>query len=98
MIMTENNRIAAVFGNGVMGHGIAEVLAKGGWTVHLIGRSEASLVRSQERIRVSLAEFVDAGLLESENAAAALARIVLHTEIAHAAPAELTFEAVPENM
>ena len=96
--MTANNRIAAVIGNGVMGHGIAEVLAKAGWTVHLIGRSEASLARSQEQIRVSLAEFVDAGLLQSQNAAAALVRIVPHTDIAHAAPAELVIEAVPENM
>jgi 3-hydroxybutyryl-CoA dehydrogenase len=98
MKMTANNRIAAVIGNGVMGHGIAEVLAKGGWTVHLIGRSQASLARSQEQIRVSLAEFVDAGLLQSENAAAVLARIVPHSDIVHAAPAELVIEAVPENM
>jgi 3-hydroxybutyryl-CoA dehydrogenase len=98
MKMTASSRIAAVIGNGVIGHGIAEVLAKGGWTVRLIGRTEASLARAQERIRASLAEFVDAGLLESENAAAALARITLHTEIAHAAPAELIFEAIPENM
>src|SRR5258706_11012447 len=98
MTMSANNRIAAVIGNGVIGHGIAEVLAKGGWAVHLIGKSEASLVQSQERIRVSLAEFVEAGLLDSENAAAALGRIALHTDIAHAASAELIFEAVPENM
>lgn len=96
--MTASGRIAAVIGNGVIGHGIAEVLAKVGWTVLLIGRSEASLVRSRERIRASLAEFVGAGLLELETAAAALARIAPHTDIADAAPAELIFEAVPENM
>jgi 3-hydroxybutyryl-CoA dehydrogenase len=96
--MTANNRIAAVVGNGVIGHGIAEVLAKGGWTVHLIGRSKASLTQSQERIRSSLAEFVDAGLLEAGDAAAAQARVVTSTDIARAAPAELIFEAVPENM
>jgi len=53
---------------------------------------------TSRRIRVSLAEFVEAGLLDSENAAAALGRIALHTDIAHAASAELIFEAVPENM
>jgi 3-hydroxybutyryl-CoA dehydrogenase len=91
-------RIAAVIGNGIIGHGIAEVMAKAGWTVHLIGRSDASLAHSQERIRASLAEFVDAGLLEREGAAAAEARVVPTTDFAQAAAAELVFEAVPEDM
>jgi 3-hydroxybutyryl-CoA dehydrogenase len=68
MEMTASGRMGAVIGNGVIGHGIAEVLANAGWTVLLIGRSEASLARAQERIRVSLTEFVEAGLLESEHA------------------------------
>jgi 3-hydroxybutyryl-CoA dehydrogenase len=98
LLVNANDRIAAVIGNGVIGHGIAEVMAKAGWTVHLIGRSEASLGVSQERIRASLAEFVDAGLLEAHGAAAAQARIVSTTDIAQAAAAELIFEAVPEDM
>ena len=93
-----NKRNAAVIGNGVIGHGIAEVLAKDGWTVHLVGRSSASLARSQEHIRASLAEFVDAGLLDPDSAAAAQARVLPTTDIAHAASAELIFEAVPEDM
>jgi len=96
--MNATQRIAAVVGNGVIGHGIAEVLAKGGWTVHLIGRSHASLSVSQERIRASLAEFADAGLINAGDAAAAQARILPTTDLAHAAPAELILEAVPENM
>jgi 3-hydroxybutyryl-CoA dehydrogenase len=96
--MNARNRTAAVIGNGVIGHGIAEVLAKGGWTVHLIGRNEASLARSQELIRRSLAEFVAAGLIESNDALAARARVLPTTDIAHAAAAELAFEAVPEDM
>jgi 3-hydroxybutyryl-CoA dehydrogenase len=96
--MNANNRIAAVIGNGVIGHGIAEVLAKAGWTVHLIGRSTASLAHSQERISTSLAEFVEAGLLDADSAAAARARVVTATDIAQAASAELVFEAVPEDM
>jgi 3-hydroxybutyryl-CoA dehydrogenase len=96
--MNARNRIAAVIGNGVIGHGIAEVLAKSGWTVHLIGRSEASLARSQELIRLSLAEFVAAGLIDSNDALSARARVLPTTDIAHAAAAELVFEAVPEDM
>jgi 3-hydroxybutyryl-CoA dehydrogenase len=96
--MNANNRIAAVIGNGVIGHGIAEVMAKAGWTVHLIGRSALSLSHSQERIRMSLAEFIEAGLLDADSAAAAQTRILPTTDIAHAAPAELVIEAVPEDM
>ncbi|UVK54600.1 3-hydroxyacyl-CoA dehydrogenase family protein [Mesorhizobium sp. AR02] len=96
--MGVDSRIAAVIGNGVIGHGIAEVLAKAGWSVRLIGRSKDSLARSQELIGQSLAEFVDAGLLKPEDAKAALARVEPHTEIAQAASAELVFEAVPEDM
>jgi 3-hydroxybutyryl-CoA dehydrogenase len=92
------HRVAAVIGNGVMGHGIAEVMAKGGWTVHLIGKTEASLALSQERIRASLAEFVDVGLLDSNSAAATQARVLPSVDIAHAALAELVIEAVPEDM
>jgi len=93
-----SGRIAAVIGNGVIGHGIAEVMAKGGWTVHLIGRSEASLAVSQERIRASLAEFVNVGLLDSNSAAATQARVLPTSELADAAPAEFVIEAVPEDM
>jgi len=96
--MHTNNRITAVIGNGIIGHGIAEVMAKAGWTVRLIGRSTASLADSQERIRLSLAEFVEAALLDAGSAAAAQARIVPTTDLADAAPAELVFEAVPEDM
>jgi 3-hydroxybutyryl-CoA dehydrogenase len=96
--MNAHNRTAAVIGNGVIGHGIAEVLAKGGWTVHLIGRSAASLARSQQQIRASLAEFADAGLIEPDSVVATHARVLPTTEIAHAAAAELAFEAVPEDM
>jgi 3-hydroxybutyryl-CoA dehydrogenase len=96
--MNTDKHIAAVIGNGVIGHGIAEVLAKGGWTVHLIGRSEASLAQAQQRIQASLAEFVDEGLLDTRDAAAAQARVVCSTDLATAAAAELIFEAVPEDM
>ena len=96
--VSTDNRIAAVIGNGVIGHGIAEVMAKGGWTVHLIGRNAASLAKSQERIRASLAEFVHVGLLDSGSAATALARIFPSIDIADAAPAEFVIEAVPEDM
>jgi 3-hydroxybutyryl-CoA dehydrogenase len=53
----------AIVGNGVIGHGIAEVLAKGGWNVCLIGRSQDSLSRAIDHISSSLDEFIAAELL-----------------------------------
>jgi 3-hydroxyacyl-CoA dehydrogenase len=57
------NRHIAVVGNGIIGHGVAEVFAKAGWSVSLIGRSRPSLERALERIRASMEVFVQAGLL-----------------------------------
>jgi 3-hydroxybutyryl-CoA dehydrogenase len=88
----------AVIGNGVIGHGVAEVFAKAGWTVRLIGRSEASLAQALARIRASLDEFVQADLLKAAAAEAALANIQVSTTLSDAASADLVIEAVPEDM
>jgi 3-hydroxybutyryl-CoA dehydrogenase len=88
----------AVIGNGVIGHGVAEVFAKGGWDVWLIGRSEKSLATAMDRIRSSLEEFVEAGVLRAAAAPSAVSRIRLSTSIAPAANADLIIEAVPEDM
>jgi 3-hydroxybutyryl-CoA dehydrogenase len=88
----------AVIGNGVIGHGVAEVFAKAGWAVCLIGRSQESLARALVRIRASLDEFVQAELLSAAAAEAALANIEVSTALSAAASAELVIEAVPEDM
>jgi 3-hydroxybutyryl-CoA dehydrogenase len=88
----------AVIGNGVIGHGIAEIFAKGGWDVQLIGRSVESLATAIDRIRSSLAEFVEAGLLPAAAAPSAMSRIGTSTAIEQAANAALVIEAVPEDM
>ena len=69
----------AVIGNGVIGHGIAEIFAKGGWEVCLIGRSPDSLSKAIDRIRSSLDEFVEAGLLPASAISPALSRISTST-------------------
>jgi 3-hydroxybutyryl-CoA dehydrogenase len=93
-----NTGTMAVIGNGVIGHGVAEVFAKSGWTVHLIGRSQDSLARALERIRASLDEFVQADLLSAASAEVALANIQVSTALSDAASADLVIEAVPEDM
>ena len=88
----------AVIGNGVIGHGIAEVFAKGGWDVCLIGRSQDSLSSAIDRIRSSLDEFVEAGLLPASAVPSAMSRISTSTSIERAANADLVIEALPEDM
>lgn len=91
-------RTLAVIGNGVIGHGIAEVFAKGGWNVRLVGRSRESLAKAMANIRSSLEEFAEAGLLSVTDIEPALSRIETSTSLDVAADADLVIEALPEDM
>jgi len=88
----------AVIGNGIMGHGIAQVFAVAGTRVILIGRSESSLATALTRIRTSLDDFIRHHLLTAEQADAALARITTTTTLQTAAGAQLVIEAVTEDL
>jgi 3-hydroxybutyryl-CoA dehydrogenase len=88
----------AVVGNGIIGHGVAQVFAAAGKRVVLIGRSEASLAKAVGNIRDGLKLYADNDLLTAADAAAAVARITATTRLEDAAPAELVIEAVPEDM
>jgi 3-hydroxybutyryl-CoA dehydrogenase len=88
----------AVIGNGIMGHGIAEVFATAGKPVTLVGRADASLARALENVRASLALFVENGLLNAQQAKDAIGRIRTTTALDDAKGAELVIEAVPEDM
>jgi 3-hydroxybutyryl-CoA dehydrogenase len=88
----------AVIGNGIIGHGIAEIFAGAGWQVRLVGRSAASLAAALERIDASLRSFAAHGLRTAEECDQALARIRTTTTLEDAAGAEIVIEAVPEDM
>ena len=88
----------AVIGNGIIGHGIAQVFAAAGKRVRLIGRSTESLKRAKQRIAEGLALFRDNGLLAESETNAALVRVETSIELGDAAGAELVIEAVPEDM
>lgn len=88
----------AVIGNGVMGHGIAQVFAVAQKQVLLIGRSADSLDRARARIRASLDDFVGHSILTEAEATSALERIAVSTSLADAARAELVIEAVTEDL
>jgi 3-hydroxybutyryl-CoA dehydrogenase len=88
----------AVIGNGIIGHGVAQVYAVAGKDVVLIGRSDESLARAIENIRASLADFTRHALVGEAEADAAVARIRTSTSVDDAATAQLVIEAVTHDM
>jgi enoyl-CoA hydratase / 3-hydroxyacyl-CoA dehydrogenase len=89
----------AVIGSGVMGHGIAELLAINGIKVVMVGKIDKNLQKSMEKIKWSLDKFVEKQKITKEDADAALARISTTTSYNQAAKEiDLAIEAVPENM
>ena len=87
----------AVIGNGIIGHGIAQVFAMAGKRVKMIGRDEASLGRALDKISVSLADFARHGLIEGA-IPDILARIAPSVRLEDAAEAQLVIEAVTEDL
>ena len=88
----------AVIGNGIIGHGVAQVFASVGHKVTMIGRSRASLDTAIGKIQESLAEFVRQDLLSADDAKAVPGRINLSTDLKDAANADLVIEAVTEDL
>ena len=88
----------AVIGNGIIGHGVAQVFAVAGKRVRMIGRGAESLKRAKGRIGEGLALFRDNGLIGAGEAEAALVRVETSTDLEDARGAQLVVEAVPEDM
>ena len=65
----------AVIGNGIIGHGIAQIFAAAGRQVVMIGRNQDSLDRAMNKIAASLDDFAAHGLIDSASRQASLARI-----------------------
>lgn len=88
----------AVVGDGTMGHGIAEVFAKAGHTVQVIGLNEETLKSALDRIHLSLKEFVGEGLVAESDIESIVSRISFSTNLETAKDADIVIEALPENM
>ncbi len=81
----------AIVGGGLMGHGIAQVFARSGHTVHVHDPVQAILATLHERIRRNLTD------LGQDTAAAE--RVTAHDALASAVhDAAVVFEAGPENL
>ena len=86
-----------VIGPGMMGHAIAQEFATAGYAVTLCGRDEGRLDKAREKIESSLKELAEWELIDNGQAAPALERIALTTDLAAAcARADFVVESVVE--
>ena len=95
-------KTVAMIGSGVMGTGIAQVLAAGGYDVHLYDVREEALTSALERIehgKYGLRRGVALGKVTEAQLDAALEHLATFTDLAAAcAGVDLVIEAVPEDL
>ncbi len=89
---------AAVIGNGIIGHGIAQIFAAAGSRVVMIGRNQDSLDRAMKKIAASLDDFAAHGLIDRSSLPDILARIQTSLRLEDAEAAQLVIEAVTEDL
>ncbi len=91
-----------MIGAGVMGSGIAQVLAVAGHRVRCQDTSAAAIAKARIEVdagRFGIASAVTRGKITSEDAAAALSRLVFTHDLDEAVHgAEVVIEAIPENL
>ena len=87
-----------VVGSGTMATGIVEVVAKAGYDVLAVARSEERCAAVLAAVGRSLAKAVGRGKLEQTDADAALARVRTTTSLQDLAPVDLVVEAVVEDL
>jgi 3-hydroxybutyryl-CoA dehydrogenase len=88
-----------VVGGGIMGNGIAQVVAQAGLDVTLVDISEPALERARSRISRSLERSVESGRLTQDEASATLARLSTATDLGQAAAAaDHAIETVVEDL
>lgn len=94
---TDSLHTIGVLGAGTMGHGIAQVFAQSGYTVHLVDNQHAQLETALKAVDRSLGKFVEKGKLTADQHSASLGRLHTHTDIEVFAGCDLVVEAITEN-
>jgi 3-hydroxybutyryl-CoA dehydrogenase len=98
MKLSEITKIS-VFGAGIMGHGIAQTFALGGYDVTLSDISDEILQKAIQQIRSNVDTFVEFGITTPEAAKQALRKIKTTTALKEAVKeADFIVEALPEIM
>jgi len=95
--INESIRTVGVVGAGTMGHGIAQVLMRSGYSVILNDVAQSFLDRAVDRISKGLGRDVEKGRMTIEEREQALARLKTATELAALSAADFVIEAVVEN-
>ncbi|MDP2496718.1 MAG: 3-hydroxybutyryl-CoA dehydrogenase [Candidatus Palauibacterales bacterium] len=88
---------AGVVGAGTMGHGIAHVLALAGVDVRLVDVEESALEEALSSIERNLGRQASKGVVDEEDAGAALSRVATGTDTGALEEAEIVVEAVSED-
>ncbi len=91
-------KTVAVIGNGIIGHGLAQVFAVAEYNVKMIGRDPKNLSTAVDRIKESLMRFQIHKILTSRETRAAVGRIATSTHLEDAGSAEFVIEAVTEDI
>ncbi|MGH3732087.1 MAG: 3-hydroxybutyryl-CoA dehydrogenase [Acidimicrobiales bacterium] len=86
-----------VVGCGLMGSGIAEVIARAGAFVTVIEANDEALKRGQDRIENSISRAVGSNKMTEEEAALIRDQLNFSTDFAELADREMVIEAVAEN-
>jgi 3-hydroxyacyl-CoA dehydrogenase len=98
-VSVTNIRRIAVIGAGIMGHGIAQEFAVGGYEVALYDVDEDRLAAALTRIQANLESLEEAGAVKAGSAESAPARIRPSTILADViVDADYVVEAAPENI
>ncbi len=92
------DRTALVCGAGLMGHGIAQVLAGAGYQVRLYEPEQSRAEAGRDRIAGNLQRSVDKGRITADERTEQLSRLSVETDLARAATGiEVAIEAVFED-
>jgi 3-hydroxybutyryl-CoA dehydrogenase len=93
----DSMRQVGVLGAGTMGHGIAQVLLRHGYSVALSDASEAFLAKGKDRIAKGLARDVEKSRLTADKRDEAVARLTASSSLESVAAADFIIEAITEN-
>lgn len=91
-------RTVGVVGSGIMGSGLAEVIAKGGMNVIVRSRQQASADAMVANVAKGLDKQVEKGRLSSEDRDAVMSRISAVSDLSGLADCDLVIESVVEDL
>ena len=93
----EDVRTVGIIGCGLMGSGIAEVVARAGQHAEVLETSDELVERGRQRIETSTLRAVERNRLDAQEREAVLGRISLTTDVQDLADVDLVIEAATED-